>query len=71
MSQNLADYNINLLKTNRMNKKVRLSEIKVLSFITNLEKDAQLQLRGGQKSNIPTMERCFTGNDPTLNSPCK
>lgn len=54
-----------------MNKKVRLSEIKVLSFITNLEKDAQLQLRGGQKINIPTMERCFTGNYPTLNSPCK
>ncbi|MGB0167371.1 MAG: pinensin family lanthipeptide [Luteibaculum sp.] len=51
-----------------MKKKISLKEVKVKSFITQLDDQAKQQMVGGAK--IPTLERCFTGNYPTINSPC-
>ncbi len=57
-----------------MKKKISLKSLEVKSFVTAVEMN---KVKGGQETLNPlkcgeilTIDRCLTGNYPTLNSPC-
>lgn len=56
-----------------MKKKLKINDVRVSSFVTNLDKDNTHLVKGG--SGLPcnpnhTLTECLTGNYPTLNGDC-
>lgn len=67
-STNEQNQNCNLLKPTHMKKKVKLNDVSVSSFITNLDNDHTALVKGGSGAcaNLKTLDDCLTGNYPTL-----
>lgn len=53
-----------------MKKKLKLNDVRVSSFVTNLENDQKSSVKGGSGKCAPTVEKCFTGYYPTIDYDC-